>query len=352
MDVLSKAEFSKLYKEKYEPILRSLEPERVAMQRNSLIVTLIAALVTALLVFLFMKNPVMQIICFIVPIACVCYLMSVNKKFKKDLKYKVVSKILALYGNIYFTDKKNVIPFEAVRALGLYTRATSKKDDDTIVGLYKGCNFIINECKLVHRESRGENSETEIDFGGIILQIQMKKKFSGSTIVGLEGDIKKIRGHEPVELESVEFMKDRRVYTTDQVEARYILTTTFMERLDQLGKTFTLSRYAAGVDTANQAGAPVSAEDINAAVDFLQAKAGSSFLGKQFASMIKRSVGVSAAFVDGYAYLFIPTGGIDFFEINVGKNLLDEDQFYDIYKELEAILGIIDYMKFDQKLGL
>ena len=72
----------------------------------------------------------------------------------------------------------------------------------------------------------------------------MNKSFNGKTIVrkdiGLIGNWfrKTFTSLENVKLEDPTFEKRFEVFSDDQIEARYLLTVTFMERLTQLAETF------------------------------------------------------------------------------------------------------------------
>ena len=85
-------------------------------------------------------------------------------------------------------------------------------------------------------------------YKGIFIILTMNKKFSGETIVkkdnGLLGRwlsriyIKKIEGLKNVKLEDPIFEKKFEIYSSDQQEARYLLTTSFTERLLELTELF------------------------------------------------------------------------------------------------------------------
>ena len=85
-------------------------------------------------------------------------------------------------------------------------------------------------------------------FKGIIVEFDIKKKFKGHTIIfGNDEEnffVKKFLtlAYEKVELEDVEFNKKFSVYTTDQIEARYLLTTKFMDKLKNLKHNYS-SKY-------------------------------------------------------------------------------------------------------------
>lgn len=84
-----------------------------------------------------------------------------------------------------------------------------------------------------------------IDFSGLLITIDVPKRFSGHTIVRRDGGklgnwfSKKFSSTlKQVQLEDPRFEQRYEVYSTDQVEARYLLTNTFMERLVALEELF------------------------------------------------------------------------------------------------------------------
>ncbi len=86
-------------------------------------------------------------------------------------------------------------------------------------------------------------------YKGVVIKFDFAKSFKGQTIVkkdgGLVGNFLHQSKHSDdfgklsrVELEDPEFEKMFQVFSSDQVEARYLLTTSFMERLKQLSNFF------------------------------------------------------------------------------------------------------------------
>ena len=80
-------------------------------------------------------------------------------------------------------------------------------------------------------------------FVGVVVEVRMNKNFEGHTFflnkafasnkISINRKI-----FSPVELESKSFMDKYKIYSTDQVEARYLLTPAMIERLDNLNFTF------------------------------------------------------------------------------------------------------------------
>ena len=92
----------------------------------------------------------------------------------------------------------------------------------------------INKWHMIHRYSH---------FKGLIIILDMDKKFTGHTFF-LENSISSpkvpfnTRDYEKVNLESVSFEKKYQVYSDDQIEARYVLTTSMVERIENLETVF------------------------------------------------------------------------------------------------------------------
>lgn len=353
---VTKEEFHKIYKEQLEPVLKKLEEERVIEDsKNNKIIKPLLLIGCVAFIMIFVLNSVndsLAIVCFFIvffTIFPVGYILNKShEKRRKFLKERVFPKILSLHGQFYFSQNPKAITLVDInRKMGLYNRSTTKTDDDTVVGIYKGCNLLINECELTHIESRGKHSRTVTDFKGLIIKIQMKKNFKGVTILGSSDNIRKLKGFENVELESIDFMKNKKVYSTDQIEARYLLTTAFMERLQSVSECFTKNRVdkISSISSANTIAIVEQAKEI-------------PFIGN---ALEKRMFNIAAAFIEGYIYVFINTFE-DFFDVDLiapifggdqkKYTLLDEDKYYNIYNQLSAILGIIDYLKLDMDLGL
>lgn len=341
MAKISKEEFLKTYTTKIEPFLGELEQERIIVRKKSKPFEILLAICVLLEILWFISYKFslhnvswIGIVLVFIIILAVIRLIVLTGKLIDNLKQNVISKILFIYGNLYFAGKKDIITDAEIRKMGLFPQFTSKCDDDIIIGIHKQCNFVISETSLSHTEHYGRTTRSVTDFNGLIIKVQMNKNFSGRTVIGMKNYIKKPdRTFEQVELESTDFMKNRCVYSTDQIDARYILTTSFMERIESLGQDFQEERSAKSQDPSVMANVP-----LKTGVDFVD-------------NIFKSYYGVSAAFIDGYAYLFVPTSE-DFFEIPIDKSLYNPDLYYNIWCELDSILGIIEYLHIDQKTGL
>jgi hypothetical protein len=141
--------------------------------------------------------------------------------------------ICGFYGDMTYTLSK-ISSTEDFYMGQIFPRFDRKEVEDFIEGEYKGVRLSLHETKLVRR--RRKSSVTT--FRGLVLELELKKNFAGKTLLkkdqGSVGNF--FRGEDFVglkrtPLEDPEFEKIFQVFTEDTVEARFVLTTAFMERL-------------------------------------------------------------------------------------------------------------------------
>lgn len=126
---------------------------------------------------------------------------------------------------------------------GLFLKRADKYwGDDYVMGKRGKTAFCFSELHTQHREGSGKNEHWETIFQGLFFIADFNKNFSGRTYVWSEQDpqlnflTRMFSGLEKVKLESPDFEKTFIVYSTDQVESRYILTPSCMERMVKLDK--------------------------------------------------------------------------------------------------------------------
>lgn len=134
----------------------------------------------------------------------------------------------------------------------------------------------------------------------------MNKNFKGTTVMKPHSKISKLlvlpRLHKTV-LEDVEFEKKFEVYTDDDVEARYLITPSFMERLNNIKVAFKTKK-------------------------------------------------VFAVFCQDKLFIELYTNKDLFSICTLSEPLNDKKQFYTMFEEILSIYKLIDYFKLDQKIGL
>ena len=236
-------------------------------------------------------------------------------RLRKDLKNNILRPILKLfsfYPQDYNVDKK------IINSLGLLG-GSSITVSDSFIGNYNG---IIVECA---------ECSSEQNFSGLILKIPMNKPFKGKTLIGPSLETKL----PSVSIEDVEFMKRHKIYSTDQIEARYLLTTALIERLNKINGMFLGDSYIIRRSK-------IESEDLqNVEVA----------VGDNYEAETYKGRSLRVYFENGYVYLFIPTV-VNFFEISLEASLLNEDKYWLICQQINLILEIVEYFKLDKDLGL
>ena len=169
-----------------------------------------------------------------------------------------------------------------------------------VILLYVFSPIIILGTLLVH----WQNSTR---FKGVVVEFDMNKNFEGHTFVlenaktanCIKFDHSKF---EEIKLEDVEFNKKYNVYSNDQIESRYILTTGFMERFLNM-KTVFKAKY------------------------------------------------IRAAFKDGKISIAMHVGK-DLFAMGSLNKDTDSNTFTELFDEILSVLELINELKLNQKIGL
>ena len=163
--------------------------------------------------------------------------------YEENIKKEIFPNVLNFFGDFkyHIETKKSVKEYYATE---LIPKHDTEIAEDHITGTYKDIKVDLFETKLSNDSD--ENSSTTLNtvFDGIIVELSMNKSFSGKTVIkkdiGTAGNwfINKSTSLKKVKLEDPNFEKMFEVYSDDQVEARYLLTVTFIERLKELVENF------------------------------------------------------------------------------------------------------------------
>lgn len=117
--------------------------------------------------------------------------------------------------------------------------AFNRADKTSFVhGTYKTIEIEMLNTKLTMVEGSEDRSGIA-SFSGLLILLTLKKTFFGRTIVTRDKVMAPVRilgGMQCVRLESPEFNQTFNVYSEDQIEARTLLTPSFMQRLLELQK--------------------------------------------------------------------------------------------------------------------
>jgi hypothetical protein len=148
---------------------------------------------------------------------------------------------------------------------------------------------------------------TSKQFKGLIVEVDMNKDFEGHTFILEKNNVKDNltvdKGkYQEVNLEDVEFSNEYIVYSQNQIEARYILTTAFMERIKNIKEIFK-AKY------------------------------------------------VRVSFKDKKIVILIHTGR-DMFNLANFLSDIGEKTFVQCFEEICSVLDLVEELKLNEKLGL
>ncbi|MBQ8869809.1 MAG: DUF3137 domain-containing protein [Alphaproteobacteria bacterium] len=176
--------------------------------------------------------------------------------------------------------------------------------DDCFFGVYNGVNVKVCEQQLIKKIKTSKGSKKVTVFAGIILELDMNKNFSAHTFVikdkGILNRLNGKKGFERVALEDVTFEKEFEAYCQNQIEARYLLTTAFMERMLKLKKLY-------------------------------------------------KGSDIQFSFVNSKVIIAINTGKNMFEPCSLFKSNLQEKQIYQVFEQFMTIFKIVDILKLYQK---
>ncbi len=221
------------------------------------------------------------------------------KNYKNKAKKIVLPKLISYLGKFEIIEDKyqKSIFQNYLKSLNLISEFNNYHADDYLVGTYKDVKLDVIEVDLSKKS--GKNS-VKI-FKGLFVKFKSFKKFQGYTVIKRES-LKIGNSKEQVVLEDPVFEKYFDVTATDQIEARYLLTPAFMNRLVQLNK---------------------------------------KNIGKN----------LTMSFEHGNVNIAVSSSK-DWFEVPLLKPVTEISNYRAIVLDLLSILSIIDVLKLDQKIGM
>lgn len=284
----------------YTKIFQSLKPEldKAENERIKYLTTFIVGVVVTLVLFSgfllamfgLLSSAIMLVFLFSSMLACLLsYLTIIN--YKQYLKTNFMPRFIKCFKDIRWINNTNSRPIFStieLKASNLFSTFNTIKVDDAFKGNYNGVDYKITEIKLIQEGSK--NSTTA--FKGVILSVPSNKTIKANTIIATKRDmnirnyptgiiasiilvpilicewflslkfssdidnfiklivltiitliiicsfIEKQKSMQTVKLESTNFEKLFNVFSKNQVEARYLLTPTFIEKFTRLYTAF------------------------------------------------------------------------------------------------------------------
>ena len=209
--------------------------------------------------------------------------------FKSFAKKNYMEKIISLYPNLNWARGTNILKNEDFAKSTLFSSFNTVSIDDSFSGEYKGVKFKAAETTLSEISQGKRSRSIDVIFNGVVIAFAFPKKIKAKTTIFSKGDFYtgnyptillslsylffillglyfyshrplsilillvvfaiiiiagflylkyKVNLDQEVILEDSSFAKKFKVFSQDQIEARYLVTTAFMERLLNLSTVF------------------------------------------------------------------------------------------------------------------
>lgn len=299
-----KEDYNNIFHSQVFPIIVEYDEERKKRLAFAVILSVIFILLGIILFFAIEGRVAGDAAAFCVAAAVGSWAL-IKKSFEKKVKRKIMPLLMNAFKGFYWQETPPV-SHEELCKINIFPKIknAARSFDDSFVGSYRNVSLNLSECSY----ETGGKSSIKI-FKGCVVKLKMNKNFEGSTIirpkyVGLRdsSDLEKLNMH-LVKLEDIEFDNEYEVYSTDQIEARYLITTSFMERFKNISMAFS-------------------------------------------------SRGTFCAFYGDSVYI-APYSTEDLFDLfRLTKPVTDTTQFSVLFDEFVSILELVDHFKLDKKLGL
>lgn len=251
--------------QRLEPVLQRLEEQRLAEQRKcdtaamwclgiggvwALLAIVIGIAMGGVQWWIFLPLAVLLVI-------YVSFTLSSRKEYRNSFKILVMPALVAQFGDLKFFAQNGISEAEFSTAR-LFERPDRFSSEDLIEGKIGATKVRFSEVhaerRETHRDAKGNTTTHYVTFfRGLFFIADFNKRFNGVTFVFPEGlagllggfgeSLKALDGKltgrgELVKLEDPEFEQQFVVLSKDQIEARYLLSSSLMRRFLDLKALF------------------------------------------------------------------------------------------------------------------
>lgn len=186
------------------------------------------------------------------------YMIAQFKLFelKERMKTDILSHMAEARGWRFDADGPAENAVRVYRNLNLLGAHNELDVEDLFEGELKGVRFELFEALAKMRTKNRKSDSVRTVFSGLLARFNFPKDFNGSTVVLTDsGFFNWAAGFsqkgERVTLEDPVFEKQFQVYSSDQVEARYLLTPSFMQRLLDIRNVFPEAEIQAAFESSS-----------------------------------------------------------------------------------------------------
>lgn len=303
-----KENFAKIYHKDVAPQLKYIDNERLVVKKKAFNYAAVSIAIGVIILLLssFFSNSINHyhlVIGFFFVISGFSIHFAMAKDFERKLKQQIMPLLMKAFGNFVWTTTDRFNDYD-IRDSKIFLKYNNMTTDDNFSGSYRGSQIEISEAHLTYidYDSKGRRRDRTA-FKGVLISIGVGKNFMGHTIVRTREFMFNKKVYEEVKLEDPVFGKEYFVDSTDQVEARFLLTPAFMERFKNITASF-------------------------------------------------KSYESQCSFKDGKILLALSCFG-DLFKLgNLNTPVTDTAPYMEFLKEIISIFKMIDHLKVTEKTGL
>jgi hypothetical protein len=182
----------------------------------------------------------------------------ITRGYRKEFKSHVIEKIIKFINPGLGYNYKNFIPQSTFELSQIFkTKPNIYKGDDYVCGRIGDTKIEFSELNALHESGSGKNKTVVTVFKGLFFMADFNKNFTSQTLVlpdvaektfgfiGQKLQAMNFSRGQLVKLDNPEFEKKFVVYSNNQIDARYILSLSLMERIvdfkKKTGKDISLS---------------------------------------------------------------------------------------------------------------
>ena len=347
-------EFYQVYHREILPKLEVFERTRKTKFSQCFLYEIMVLAVLTVLVMSagYIRGLYYEIACGLLVLALIFIPYFMNKNFVKMLKEGCMRSLTKVFGEVEWGQGKDMITSTDLDKSELFSAFNRRSTDDAFRGQYNDVDFVISETDLTFESGSGKNKRRSTIFKGVVISFKFNKTIKNKTIITTKWDMNTARTSkwmffisllpilvyifvvpdklvliptcvilllavlislfdrnvkqeklDKITLEDPVFDKKFDVYSSDEVESRYLITTAFMERFNNLNTSF---------------GAK---------------KAKCSFFDENI--------------------MFAISTNKNLFEIgNLFQRLDDPNRITEFFNEVASILTLVDYFKLDENIKL
>lgn len=251
------ASFREFYDAKLLPDLKILDKERKQVDRRVLLIGLIAVILIVIIGrFRGSATFYFQIV---LGVFAAIVISLTSKKYRLNFKNKIVLRIAAFVDENLIYSPEGFVSREEFSNSAIFQKyCNSFTGEDHFQGKIGKTAIEFSEVVGRHKTTTGTGSKRKEQyttiFKGVFFVADFNKNFSGYTLV-LPDTAEKMLGKfgqnlqafssrgELIKLEDPEFEKEFCVYASDQVEARYILSPSLMQRIVEFKRKWNTKVY-------------------------------------------------------------------------------------------------------------